>query len=109
MRNTLQPSPEQQATELLEVDIDDMWDIDEMISYKDKLKDCILRLVSSVLDRRPHISQIAIGNITRLRLRVEARLANVLDVIDRIREEAAESADEPEAPRKTDAARIPKP
>lgn len=63
MGNILQPSPEQHATELLQVDIEEMWDIEELVAYKEKLKDCIRRLVSSVLDRRPHIFLIAIANM----------------------------------------------
>lgn len=108
MGNILQPSPEQQATELLQVDIDAMWDVEELVAYKEKLKDCIRQLVTSVLDRRPNISLLAIANIDRLRLRVEARLGHVLEVIDRLREEAAEQADEPEAPGKAGAAYAPK-
>lgn len=108
MGETFQQGAELQAMDLLQVNMDSVWDIEELIAYKEKLKDCILLLVSSILDRRPNISPIATAYITKLRERVEARLTHVLEVIDRIREQAAEPADEPTVPRKAGAVHAPK-
>jgi hypothetical protein len=97
---TLQPSPELDAMDLLRVDVDSFWNIEDLIDYEEKIKACVLALVGSLLDRRDTISPQSRANIAKLQERLNARLAHLYGVLARLREDAAEPQDEPEEPRK---------
>ncbi len=100
MAKPMQRSPELEAMDLLRVDVDSFWNIDDLIDYESKVKACILSLVGSLLARRDNISPESVMNNRRLQEKLNARLAHLYGVLARLREEAAELQDEPCEPRK---------
>lgn len=82
---TLQPSPELEAMELLRLDVDSFWNVEDLIDYEEKISACVLALVASLLNRRDNISPQSRANIERLQERLNTRLAHLYGVLARLR------------------------
>lgn len=80
MSNTLRPSHELTALDLLQVNIDELT-LPDLEAYAHKVSDTILGLVGLLL-HSTHLSPAAAANIRRLEKRLRERMHELLELIE---------------------------